>query len=324
MSRLFLSLLLIGTSVQAAPITEILVEGNRRVESAAVLGTISTRVGQEVDPIRVARDIRRLWELGRFSAIDWLLRDGTVLIIRVSERPSVREVRHEGLDDIDQEERDGVTEVKAGFPIDEAAVRRSTTKLRKLLSDKGYYLSEVSYRILDAPDQRVDVVFDYKQGRKVLIQRYALVGNKEIADDELKARLQLKERDWMNFLTDSGIFDEEKLNIDTQILEMLYRDRGYLDVKIGRPRVEVTPDKAGLTIEIPIEEGKAYTVGKLGFAGELILPAERLDRLTELKPGVLFSAGALHRSTEVLTRIYKDKGYAFANIGTDARPRNGE
>ncbi|MBF94745.1 MAG: outer membrane protein assembly factor BamA [Myxococcales bacterium] len=324
MIRLCLSLMLFGTSAQAAPLSEIRVEGNRRVEDAAVLGTISTRVGQEIDPIRVARDIRRLWDLGRFSSIDWLLESGTVLIIRVKERPSVREVRHEGLDDIDQEERDGVTEVKAGFPIDEAAVRRSTVKLRKLLSDKGYYLSEVGYRILEAPDQRVDVVFDYVQGNKVLIHRYALVGNREIDDGELKGRLQLKERDWMHFLTDSGVFDEEKLNIDSQILEMLYRDRGYLDVKIGTPRVEVTPDKAGLTIEIPIEEGKAYTVGRLGFAGELILPADRLDRVTELKPGALFSAGALHRSTAALTRIYKDKGYAYANIGTDARPRKQE
>ena len=115
MKRLLLSLLFWGTSVQAAPITEIRIEGNRRVEKAAVLGTITTRVGQEIVRVRVASDIRRLWELGRFSTIDWLLQDDTVLIIRVQERPSVREVRHEGLDDVDQEERDGIVEVKAGF-----------------------------------------------------------------------------------------------------------------------------------------------------------------------------------------------------------------
>ena len=123
----------------------------------------------------------------------------------------------------------------------------------------------------------------------------------------------------MHFITDDGLFDEEKLNIDRQLGELVYRDKGYLDIKVGDPVVTMDPDLRGMRITIPIQEGPQYKLGALGFAGELIRPADKLRRFVGLKLGKPFSAGALQRSIEALTRIYKDAGYAYANIGTKAR-----
>ena len=318
---LFIALVLGALPAYAQVITEIRVEGLRRVEREAVLGTIRSKVGDQLDPSVIAQDLRALWDLDRFDDLRVLrLMEGEnlVLIVRVVERPSVREIKHEGLEGVDREEIDGALEVQAGYPIDEAALRRSIVKIKKLLADQGYYLGDVSYRITEAPDARVDVTFVYSLGEKVLVRSIRLVGNDAVLESEIKPRLQTRERSWMHFITDDGLFDEEKLSIDRQLVELVYRDKGYLDIKVGQPLVHMDPDLRGMRITIPIQEGPQYTLGALGFAGELIRPAKDLKKFVSLKVGEPFSAGALQRSIEALTRIYKDAGYAFVNVGTKA------
>ena len=318
----FLLTLLLAAPALAQMITEIRVEGLLRVEREAVLGTMKSKVGDAFSATRLSADLRALWDLERFDDLRVfrvLEGDNLVLLVKVVERPSVREIKHEGLEGVDREEIDAALEVQAGYPIDEAALRRSLVKVKKLLSDQGYYLGEVTYRVTEAPDARVDVTFVYSLGAKVLVRSLRLVGNDQVAESEIKPRLQTQERTWMHFITDDGLFDEEKLNIDRQLVELVYRDKGYLDIKVGQPVVTMDPDLRGLRITIPIQEGPQYTLGALGFAGELIRPAQRLRRFVSLKVGEPFSAGSLQRSIDALTRIYKDAGYAFANVGTKAR-----
>ena len=163
----FVLTLLLSAPTFAAMITEIRVEGLRRVEREAVLGTMKSKVGDPFSKGRIAGDLKALWDLERFDdlRIFRVMEGGNlVLIIRVSERPSIREIKHEGLEGVDREEIDGAIEVQAGYPIDESALRRSLVKIKKLLSDQGYYLGEVTYRLTDAPDARVDVTFVYSLG----------------------------------------------------------------------------------------------------------------------------------------------------------------
>ncbi|MDE0882664.1 MAG: outer membrane protein assembly factor BamA [Myxococcota bacterium] len=319
---LLISALLLAAPSYAQVVTEIRVEGLRRVEREAVVGTMSSKVGSEFSTASVADDLRALWGLDRFDDLR-ILRlmedENLVLLVRVTERPSVRDIKHEGLKGVDREEIDGALEVQAGFPIDEAALRRSLVKVKKLLTDQGYYLGQVTYRIIEAPDARVDVVFVYSLGDKVLVRSIRLVGNEQVPEEEIMPRLQTKERTWMHFITDDGLFDEEKLNIDRQLVELVYRDKGYLDIKVGQPLVHMDPDLRGLRITIGIQEGPQYKLSALGFAGELIRPADTLRKYVAMKVGEPFSSGALQRSVQSLTRIYKDAGYAFVNVGTKAK-----
>jgi len=255
---LMLSLLLTAAPAWAQMVSEIRVEGLRRVEREAVLGTMKTAVGTQLNAGRIAQDLRALWGLERFQDVRILRVEESsqlVLIVRVVERPSVRQIKHEGLEDVDREEIDAAVEVQVGAPVDEAALRRTVVKIKKLLSDQGFYLGEVNYRVTPASDERVDVTFLYALGQKVLVRSFRLVGNKQVPAKEIMPRLQTRESSWLHFLTDDGLFDEEKLDIDRQLVELVYRDKGYLDIKVGRPVVRMDADLRGIRIEIPIQEG---------------------------------------------------------------------
>ena len=47
------------------------------------------------------------------------------------------------------------------------------------------------------------------------------------------------------------------------LIQGLYFDNGYVEVKVSEPLMELSPDRESLFITVPIEEGKQFHIGKL-------------------------------------------------------------
>ena len=65
---------------------------------------------------------------------------------------------------------------------------------------------------------------------------------------------------------------------DLLLIQAHYWDRGYVQVKVANPLVELSPDKQSMYITISIEEGPQYRLGKVDVTGELLAPREVLPR----------------------------------------------
>ena len=96
-------------------------------------------------------------------------------------------------------------------------------------------------------------------------------------------------------------------------------------MKIGEPKAAISPDRRSIYITIAIEEGEQYRVGKIQFAGEIELPADSkrhqaaidekvLLAHTSLQRGDVFSRSKLFQDMQVLTDLYRDRSYAYANV----------
>ena len=57
---------------------------------------------------------------------------------------------------------------------------------------------------------------------------------------------------------------------DLAAIGMAYMDQGFVNVKIGKPSIALSPDRRFLFLSIPIEEGEQYSIGKIIFSGELL------------------------------------------------------
>jgi outer membrane protein insertion porin family len=66
-------------------------------------------------------------------------------------------------------------------------------------------------------------------------------------------------------------------------------NNGYINVKVGEPKVELLPDKSGLNVSIGISEGEQYRVGSLSFTGDLLESPELLATKLKEKGGEIFS-----------------------------------
>jgi outer membrane protein insertion porin family len=123
-----------------------------------------------------------------------------------------------------------------------------------------------------------------------------------------------QEGGWLSFLTSSGTYREDAFDRDLLLITALYYDRGYINVKLGKPEIEISGDKQYLYITIPIEEGEQYKIGKIDFKGDLLLPKAEYFKKMSVHTGEIFNRSKLGQDIQKLNDLYKDAGYAYVNI----------
>ena len=310
---------------KAAPdlkVVSVKVKGNRRIEAAAILQVLQIRAGELLDHEKVDADLRAIYKLGHFRDVQAeteKVEGGVVLSFLVQEKPVVREIKIEGAKEITPEKVREAVEIKPNTIFSSKDLQKSIKKVKKLYADDGYYLAEVEGSTSKRSETEMDVIIKVKEGKKVLIQSIAFDGNRAFSKRKLKKNMETSEEWMFSWLTGAGTYKEEVLKNDMALLTELYMNNGYVNVKVGEPKVELLPDKSGMKVSIGITEGEQFRIGKLDFKGELLESSETLMKKLTQKSGELFSRAALRTDVFALTDLYADKGYAFANATPQTR-----
>ena len=313
--------LLAGTGPRAdegeGAIAAIEVEGNRRVETDAIRAALATKVGQTVDPKRVQGDVRAVMKLGYFSDVTIDEKgppDKLVLVVKVVEKPSVADVRIQGNDEISTDDLKDLVEVKRYAIFDATAARKTVKKIQEKYVEKGFYLAEVTWKLEEKPDNQVAVVFVVDERAKVQVRRINFIGNEHVPKDEITPYMQTQEGSFLAFLTSAGTYKEESFQRDLQAIQAVYLEKGYVNVKVGKPFIALSPDRSFLFISIPIDEGEQYTIGKIDFSGELLGMKPFLYPLVQSSPGELFMRSKVAHDLFAVGDFFKDMGYAYVNV----------
>src|SRR5437764_3657099 len=310
--------------------TKINVRGNRRVETDAIRAALPLRVGDTYDRRKLKDALLAVWRMGYFNDVKLDVSavpvpgTGYQLTVLVNEKPAVHDLRLEGNEELSRDDLKDTFEVKQFQILDQEAVRKTAKKIQEKYVEKGYFLAEVSSRLDPLPNNEVNVVFVINEHAKVTVKEIRFVGNHAISSDELKGAMITQEGSFWSFLSSAGTYREDAFARDEYVLQGLYYDRGYLYVKFGKAAIELSPDRRFIFITIPIEEGDPYDIGKIDVTGDLLERKEKLLALVETKPGARFSKTILQRDLQVLADVYKDKGYAYANVtpDTDVHPQS--
>lgn len=302
----------------ADTIYEVRVENNRRVEAEAVRRALKQRVGQPFNPAKTADDLRALWALKYFSDVQLLVQrtpKGVAYVVRVEEKPAIHSVTLSGNDELSKDDFKDVIDLKAYSILDLAAVKRNVKKIQDKYVEKGFFLAEVSYQLKPSESGReVNVVFVIKEHAKVMVSDINFLGANRVNTDELKAVMATQEGGFLSFLTSQGTYREEAFQRDQQIIQMAYFDRGFINVRLDKPTVTLTPDKRHISITIRIDEGESYKVGKLDFSGDLLVSKEELGKKMLSKEGETFNRSLMAKDIQAITDVYYDQGFAYANI----------
>jgi outer membrane protein insertion porin family len=123
-----------------------------------------------------------------------------------------------------------------------------------------------------------------------------------------------KKLDFFRFISSSGSYKQEAFDNDLQVLKYIYWNQGFLQVKIDRPIVTVTPDKKSIYVSYHIEEGDQYSVGEVDFAGDLLFSKSELFESVKIKDSSIFSVEVMRKDITDLQAKYGDLGYAFTNV----------
>ncbi len=307
-------------SPSAPKVLAITIQGNRRVETEAVKAQIGTQVGQPLDTKQLQLDVRALWKMGFFSDVQIdqeTESEGVRLVIVLTEKPSVREVRIEGNDELSKEDLKDEFEVKAFQIFNEESARKTAAKIQAKYVDKGFYLADVTFRADPKADNQVEVVFVVNEHAKVMVKEIRFLGAQAVSPADLKAVMQTQEGSFLSFLTSAGNYREEIFQRDLMVIQGVYYDRGYINIHVGKPVLSMSPDKRLLFITIPLEEGEPFDLGKIDFAGDLSRPKEELFALLQTRGNDRFSRTKLQHDLQMLGDLYKDEGYAYVNVSPE-------
>ncbi len=299
-------------------IIDIRVEGNRRVETAAIVRALKQKSGDGFDSTKTGDDLRALWSLRYFSDVQLLvqrLANGVAYIVRVTEQPAIHSVVLRGNDELSKDDFKDVIDLKPFTILDIAAVKRNVKKIQDKYVEKGFFLADVSYvtEPLEGGSQ-VDVAFVINERAKVMVKEVNFLGANHVAAEELKAAMATKEGNYLSFLTSEGTYREELFQRDQLAIQSIYYDRGYINVRVDKPVVSLSGDKRFIYITLKLDEGDAYSIGKLDFNGDLIVDKSILGLKMTSREGEIFNRSLLARDIQAITDVYYDSGFAYANI----------
>ncbi|HSN14067.1 MAG TPA: outer membrane protein assembly factor BamA [Anaeromyxobacteraceae bacterium] len=300
-----------------AVVKEVRVEGTRRVEPDAVKAAIATRAGRPWDPKRIDADVRAVMKLGFFSDVAVKMEgdaDAPVLVFEVTEKPTVSEWRIEGNDEISKDDLKDSIEVKPFQVLDLVTVRKDVKKIQEKYVEKGFYLAEVKYELKEQAENQVAVVYVVDEKAKVQIKEIRFLGNEKVSRGDLLGAMLTKEGGLLAAVSSAGTYREDMFQRDLQAIQLAYLDRGYINVKVGKPTVDLSPDRRYLFVAIPVEEGEQFRIGKTGFSGKTLGEDARLPGLVKAKPGDVFSSSVVRTDLQAVADVYRDRGYANANV----------
>jgi outer membrane protein insertion porin family len=298
-------------------IIEIIILGNRRIETELIKSSITVSKGDTLSSSAISSDIKNIFKLGFFDDVIAEIdktEDGIVLIYKLKEKPVVVDIRINGNDEISTENITEALSINEGQIIEIADLNKTIESVKKLYAERGIIPTEVDYSIEPRGEGTIELNIDIKEGKKSFIKKVILEGNDSIKSDDIKDNIYSKPKSIISFITSRGLYRPQEIDRDSDRIRAVYLDQGYLDVNVSKPEKVYSEEKQGHIVTFRIEEGQQYRVSSVSVDGELIATNEELVGLLKLKKGEIFKSSYVADDINILTTYYGNKGFAFANV----------
>ena len=299
-------------------LTDVQVSGLERIAAGTVLSNVPVQVGEKFDDSMTANLVRSLYKTGFFEDVK-VSRRGNVLLVKVRERAAVGDISVSGNKAIQTPaliEALKKAGVAKGRPLDKSALNRIQREIKEQYLARGNYAANVETNIEELERNRVGVKIKITEGDVARIKRIKINGAKAYPESTLLKLLESgPKRSKFAVLSTSDKYAKEKLVGDVDKLTSFYRDRGYLNFEVVSTQVSLSEDKRSVFVNININEGDQYRIGKVSIDGNSGLTNKDIKSLVKFKEGQVFSQTLLVETRNNLkARLGKD-GFAFSRIG---------
>jgi outer membrane protein insertion porin family len=182
----------------ASTVSSIVVQGNRRVESETVRSYFNLGAEGHLGPAAIDAGLKALYATGLFQDIK-LEQNGSRLLILVVEAPVINRVAFEGNRHVKDEQLSGEVQSKPRGQLSRPGLQADVERIVDVYHRAGRYDVRAEPKIIELPNNRVDLVFEIAEGQKTTVRERRHVvarahksglGSLEI-DDQLDLRCLL-------------------------------------------------------------------------------------------------------------------------------------
>lgn len=303
---------------QTVSFSRIDVAGNQRIEGDTIRVFSGIEPGQPVSPEQMNLAVRRLFDTGLFEDVTVMPEAGR-LLITVKENPSINQIAFEGNRSLDDEKLGAVVELRSRQAFSVAAAEADAQRIIEAYRAAGRYGASVTPVIIRRPENRVDLVFQVVEGRPTRVQRVNFIGNEVFSDGRLRRAVGTSQANILSSIFGSGNYDQDKLELDREMLRQFYLERGYVDFQVRSATAEIVRERNGFFVTFVVSEGPRYDFGEIGVASSVPgLNAAAFEPLLQpLLGGGVYNAKLVERVVERINFQAGQSGYAFLEV----RPR---
>jgi outer membrane protein insertion porin family len=192
--------------------------------------------------------------------MDW---DGMTLTVRVVENPILNQVVYEGNSQLSDADLNKEVQVRPRMVFTRARVQADVVRIIELYRRSGRFAATVDPKIIQRPQNRVDLVFEINEGPTTGVAAINFIGNRIFADSDLREQIATTTSAWWKFLTTNDNYDPDRLTFDREQLRRFYLSRGYADFRVVSAVAELAPDRQNFYVTFTVDEGELYTFGKI-------------------------------------------------------------
>ncbi|CAL7959779.1 Outer membrane protein assembly factor BamA [Alphaproteobacteria bacterium] len=302
-----------NTTSTISTITAIEVRGNVRIPAETIISYTDITLGS-YDKNKIDDGIKNIYATGFFSNVQTEYQNGKLVIV-VEESPVVNLVAFEGNRRVHDPELNNIISVKSRSTYSLVLLKKDTEAIVNLYNRKGWFVASVNPKIIELPNNRVNVVYVIQEGKKAMIRKIAFVGNNAFGEKDLKQLLLSKESMWFRLFSSADSYDAERLAIDQEMLKQNYLNAGYADFRVINVISELSPRKDGFFVTFVLEEGQKYKIRGIRIDNKLKnVGDESLKNLLLMKAGDVFNQSKIDDTADKFTKFLGQEGYAFIDV----------
>jgi len=207
--------------------------------------------------------------------------------------------------------RNEIRSLIEGQTFDEDLILQYVSDKREALQRRGFFRAHVDYKISEEPTTTT-VTITVDAGQRFGVEKIAFLGNASVNARDLQ-ELMVTHARGLPLLSPGRLVDTE-LDGDIAAIRGFYQIRGWIGVKVDRPRITEGSRPDRLIVTIPIEEGPRTIVASSSIAGVDHADLDLLTRRVTLKVGEPLNPGQAQQDAFNLTSFFRDNGWREASV----------
>ncbi len=299
-------------------VSSIEVRGAERVEPETVRSYVDLKVGDHYDTEKLDQIIKVLYDTDLFADATIRIEGGGAIVIEVRENPVVNRIIFEGNKRLKEDKLGKEVRLAPRQVFTRSKVAADVGRIIELYKRSGRFGAEVTPKLVQLEQNRVDVVFEVREGSKSKVRQINIIGNRHFSEAKIRRAFATKQARSFRIFTSNDTYDPDRLSYDQQKLRQFYLTNGYADFRVVSAVAELTPDGKDFIITYVVDEGERYHFGKVELESKVRdIKADKFAYLLKEHEGDWYNAQKVEDTINSLTETAGLLGYAFA----DVRPR---
>ncbi|MEM0934872.1 MAG: outer membrane protein assembly factor BamA [Pseudomonadota bacterium] len=308
------SLVPLSAQAQTFVFNSVDIQGTQRIDPETVVELAGIPRGEAVSAGRVNQALQNLQNSGLFESVE-VDPQGSTLVIRVEEFPTINRIAFEGNRRLDDEELAAVIQSRVRRVYSPAQAEADAALITEGYRQQGRIAATVTPRIIRRTDNRVDLVFEIEEGRVTEIERVSFVGNRDYSDRRLRRVIETTQAGVFRQLIRSDTLIEDRVAFDRQLLTDFYQSRGYVDFQVLSATPQLDRNRDAVTLVFNIREGQQFRVGAVSVTSEIIdIDPAVYEGALKLREGVVYSPTLVERDIARLERQAVGEGRDFVRV----------